>query len=1688
YKLVYFGDGDIGDDFNQQSVSVDFYGNSFSYTAAAGETDVDVTNEVFSWLWSLTPGTDYPSSVQFLPSAMADQIDFYADGPITLSVTGQHHESSGNGSYNVSTFDFVGAVPGDTYELTVDNVTYSYTALAGDDGAAVASALYSQADSGWSGSVGYDSGSLLKLSDDTSFTATAVTASRIETTDGITYSLSIVPDSDLQDGTVEVYLEPGQVKDLAGNYYEPAAPDSATVMAVAENLQDGYVRVSWPNDNFELKLNFEGNEFTINTYDATWANAVYPYLANELGNLTAGGDYPSGVVWKNEGNFADQIVFEGPSSWIPNISVAGSSQGVEISHYIASTPASYDIDLGSLTLADGDQVVARIDGHEVVYEVKSTDVSLADIASGLKASIDSDPGNVLPALTTSVSGSTLTITAGVIGANWTVDVFEAPDPVASFSYDSQAPTINVFDDVDVVDLQADEVAGVMLEIDLSVLRDASNSPIALATATTYNQDLTVKHVGGTETITIDLIGQREIYKVDGHDTVSVSFDEIRQALMTDNSASFPDDAAFDAAWEAGLTITAVSRVDVGFGTQNAVFVASEDGAFASADFVRLYDEDHHHAANETTDEMVFTVRADESLGGTLGSADLVANNGNVTSVTLLDPSTEAGKAALVEAGVWEGAHGVGLNFNTSYGYQSGQTTVDPTQGVRFSVTTAPFNHDGDDGMTADQAQTISVYRNLDGEGGSSFVDTAAVLAALKTVAAAQYGSGFDNTLIDQATSLDVDVWVNQDNAVSSQQTTSYSLSDLTGGDTSWVGAVAANASPKPNQANDSGEYYQVVVTPDTNVADANVTLSVATGATITDLAGNALHVAGSDLTASLHLDNVDPAATVSITSIADGTIDTETNSLTQTVTVKVEGDFNLYAPAGLKLYDASNDSLLNVETWNVGAGSPATQEQQASPAVTTVEVTSSGTGNKLEFYDVGDVPDTDSPSVVVEQDGTTIADSAGLLAAFKAALVGEGYTATIDNSGVLSIEGDHRNEIIGNGAALSVNYQPEVYYAAAQPAYQEYTATVPTGDLLATESLYVKAVVQDDAGNQATVTSVTANYFVTAVDNQGSLVTVEALDQFGVAKAGVLLGADTVRVTYDPSEFDLPKIDTVTADMSDFGGSATESLSLLLETKIEVTSISAVGDTLELYAPEWIAGDTPLVDVVANGTTSDLLAAFKAALEALTPPYTAELVNGGTALVIKGVDLSGQIQGNGVTLNVQSDRWYEGEFALATFAQVDNVAAASVSVTVTDQKGDTVVIDPAATLAVDTMGPSIVRIEGVDDNSATHDFVVGNSANFEIEFSEQVILGDNDIEVFATDRSGVTQSVGNLANIQTTDDGYTYTITVDGLDSFEGTVSVGLASNATVPGLNGNNVNAVSLSQPATVDVDNVDPTFTSTAPLAVDEIDELNESITDKVIYDADANGGSPVTYSLKAVGDSTLLQIDPQTGVVSANPDVETPATIGAGGKYSFTVVATDAAGNQTEEAVVIDVNDLNDNLPTLANAGFNTGAAPEDAASPVSFDLLSGADDADAGTTVTLVPGSVTYSVDGSGLSVSLPAGVSFDPTTSTVSVDPSDSSFQNLSAGVERKITVNYQVTDAATGGNVVDATYEVTITGTNDAPVLTGETKSLTETDVGAGASVAGQVGLTDADDTPAQVTAQANVPGTYGTFSIASNG
>ena len=133
------------------------------------------------------------------------------------------------------------------------------------------------------------------------------------------------------------------------------------------------------------------------------------------------------------------------------------------------------------------------------------------------------------------------------------------------------------------------------------------------------------------------------------------------------------------------------------------------------------------------------------------------------------------------------------------------------------------------------------------------------------------------------------------------------------------------------------------------------------------------------------------------------------------------------------------------------------------------------------------------------------------------------------------------------------------------------------------------------------------------------------------------------------------------------------------------------------------------------------------------------------------------------------------------------------------------------------------------------------------------------------------------------------------------------------------------------------------------------------------------------------------------------------------------------------------------------------------PVVRDLLFGASDGDNGDTLSVVTDSISYSINGGPSTTTTPGGIIF-PDEHTINIDAAG--IHHVPAGATETIVVSYDITD--NHGGSVSQTETITITGTNDRPVLAAGANltSITEDQISNPGQLVGSfaTGISDPDD------------------------
>ena len=462
--------------------------------------------------------------------------------------------------------------------------------------------------------------------------------------------------------------------------------------------------------------------------------------------------------------------------------------------------------------------------------------------------------------------------------------------------------------------------------------------------------------------------------------------------------------------------------------------------------------------------------------------------------------------------------------------------------------------------------------------------------------------------------------------------------------------------------------------------------------------------------------------------------------------------------------------------------------------------------------------------------------------------------------------------------------------------------------LAARKAVATVATILASAANTAT-DAATADAVVSSVATNIATQLVTAASQ-----------ATPSKVTFDAT--------TVTEVLKDSSGAAVgdatvvQNVTTSVQTIETAVSVDVIVET-QAKATDTIAPDAPDATLKEASDTGD--SASDGITNDATPTITVSFetdATDGTAVVVGNlieVLVGGNVVGSAIVTGDDLDTG-SVDIDVGTFAEGDT----SVVARVTDKAGNVSELASAITVSVDTQGPLITSdgFASVDENDGS------------------------DIEVYtaaATDANTFEYSLADGASADLSIDSQTGVVTLAGAD-FESQESYVFTVVAT--DIAGNmSERAVTLS---INNVDEVAPTITSGATAqAIDENSGAGQVIYTALADDtADISGG--VMFSL-ADGSDAGLSIDAQTGAVTltGDPDHEMQSS------YGFTVVAKDAAGNETTKDVTLAINDLDEVAPTITSSDTAVALDENSPADSVVYTATS-TDDGDIST------GATTYSL--------------------------------------------------------------------------------------------------------------------------------
>jgi VCBS repeat-containing protein len=435
-----------------------------------------------------------------------------------------------------------------------------------------------------------------------------------------------------------------------------------------------------------------------------------------------------------------------------------------------------------------------------------------------------------------------------------------------------------------------------------------------------------------------------------------------------------------------------------------------------------------------------------------------------------------------------------------------------------------------------------------------------------------------------------------------------------------------------------------------------------------------------------------------------------------------------------------------------------------------------------------------------------------------------------------------------------------------------------------------------------------------------------------------------------------------------------------------------------------------------------------------------------------GVDLGF----DGTTLAYQIGDGYQ---SLAAGQTVED----SFTYTISDAMGET----SSAVAHVTIIGANDAAVTAADANAAAEDSLAAVSGN--------VLANDSDVDagtVLQVASPGSFAGVYGVLNIAQ-DGSYSYTLNHDA---------------ANVQGLNAGQTVTDSFAYVATDGIEGVAANLaitiagTNDAPLVSADVAQVDEDGTfeasgNVLANDSDADTdavlsvAAPGTYS-GAYGSLALAQDGSYTYTLNNALDAVQSLAAGQTVVDSFSYVTTDGQV-QVASSLALTITGTND-APVVSADVAQVG---EDGTLAASGNVLANDSDRDAGTSLAVAaPG--TYA--GSYGSLNLAADGSY-----TYTLDNASAAVQALAAG--QSVVENFRY--AATDGLVETASnLAVTISGSNDAPVVTADVAQASEDGL---LSASGKLLANDTDvDSGAvlAVAAPGSYAGTYGSLNLAADG
>lgn len=1124
---------------------------------------------------------------------------------------------------------------------------------------------------------------------------------------------------------------------------------------------------------------------------------------------------------------------------------------------------------------------------------------------------------------------------------------------------------------------------------------------------TYNEAVTVNTGGGTPRITLTLDTGGTVY-ADYHGGSGTSTLTFRYTVGTGTLDSNGITVGTSIALNGGTIKDGGGNnapiTGIAFASTAAVLV---DGVAPTVSSINRAD-----TSPTTADSVNYTVTFNESVTGVdasdfaltstgtaAGSIASVSGSGSTYTVTVNSISGD-GTLRLDLNGSGTGIADAATNAITT-GYTSGQTyTIDNTGPAVTSVSASTANG------TYKVGDTIAIT--------VTFNDTVAVTGsptlALNSGGTAIYASGTGtNTLTFNYT-------VGAGNAAADLDYSATSSLALSGGtikDT--VGNNATLTLPTVGGGSSLGGQKNIVVD---GVAPTLASATVPSNGTyvsgqnldFTVTYSEAVAVTGSprvaltlDTGGTVHADYVSGSGTSTLTfrySVGNGTQDSNG------IAVGTSIDLN----SGTIKDAAGNDAAIN----GIAFGSTtAVLVDGTAPSVASITRANATPTNASSV----DFTVTMSESVTGVDASDFVLTSTGTASGSIASVSGSGGTYTVTVNG---LTGDGTLRLDLNGAGTGIADTAGNAIAAGYTSGQLYTIdkTVPSVSSVSAST----ANGTYKAGDTVAVT-VTFNENV-AVTGAPTL----ALNSDGTATYASGSGTNTLTFNYTVSA------GNVAADL-DY--SATNSLSLAggaikdAAGNDATLTLPTVGGGSSLGGQKNIVVDGVAPTVAAAAVPSNGTYAASQNLD-FTVTYSEAVTVTGSPRIALTLDAGGTVYADYVSNSVPNTLTFQ--YTVGTGTLDSNGIAVDTSIalnsgTIKDAAGNDAALTGIAfgattAVLVDGAVPTVTSV-AVPANGT---YKTGDNLDFTLQMSEAVTVNTagGTPQLSLTLNTGGTVDATYLSGSGTSNLVFRYTVANGNVDADGITVGTLTTNGGTLRDAAGNNATLTlnSVGSTANVKIDTVAPTL-NTAPFNVNE-----NSANATVVGTASGSDDTTLTYSLTDTASGRFV-INASTGQITVANGSQ--LNFEAAASHQVTVRATDVAGNHTDTAFTINLNNVNDVPVIAANTGTTLTAG---GLQVVTTAMLNVTDDDQAAAaltyTVQSLPTKGTLKLNSTVLAV--------NDTFTQADINAGKVSY--VSTGTTGTDTFAFTVSDGA-GGNIASTSFNLNVSapssdggGSTPAPTTT----------------------------------------------------